>query len=98
MSATASSNPAQLSTADVIQLLAVSGLSANDQEEVAVGVIAAQGVFLSAFKDVELPTLKPIYQLFLYAAANGIYLATGHPSIPLPVIPAASSPPAAPSS
>ena len=90
--ATAASNPGQLSSADIVALLAKTGLNSTDQAEITAGVIAAQGVYLSAFKGVSLPTLKPVYQLFLDAVANGIYLATGHATVTLPVIPIPAAP------
>lgn len=90
LAAVASSNPAQLSSSDVAGILAKTSLSSTDAEEVQVAVVTAQGVFLSAFKGVALPQLKPVYALFLDAIANGIYLATGHPTITLPTVPIAA--------
>ena len=87
LAAIASSNPAQLSSSDVAAILGKSGISGSDAEEIQVAIVTAQGVFLSAFKGTSLPQLKPIYTLFLDAIANGIYLATGKPTITLPVVP-----------
>lgn len=84
--AAASSNPGAISTSDVTSLLATAGLSTTDQEEIAMGVMAAQNVFLTAFKGANLPSLAPIYQLFMDAVANGIYGATGHAAVALPTV------------
>lgn len=87
--AIATSNPAELSGADVVAALKTGGVSAANQAAISTYVTAALGLYQSDVK-INFPALQPNYALFATAIANGMNIAAGNSSkvVPLPVIPA----------
>ena len=86
--AAAASNPAGLSASDITAILAKTSASTTVQSEIASYATSALGLFESSFT-INFPTLKPNYQIYLLATANGLFAATGNGTkvVPLPVIP-----------
>lgn len=83
--AIATSNPASLTPADVLQALSKSKVSSAAQQEIATYVGAALALYESDFK-VDFPALQPNYALFATAIANGLNAASSNASkiVPLP--------------
>lgn len=88
--ALATANTALLSVADVQATLDKTSLTTAQKAEFTSDFATAQGILLNDF-NVTLPALKPIYGLWLQALANGLYIAIGHVTVPLPVIPPAAT-------
>ena len=82
----AAGNPQNLTAADIAGLVKMAKVSDAVANEVTAEGTALLGVFNSAFA-INFPTLKPNYQIFLFAVSNGIYMATGGTAVALPVIP-----------
>ena len=82
------SNPAGLTSADVSAILAKTKISAATQAEISSYTTSALGLFEANFT-LKFPTLKPNYSIYLIAAADGLYAASGNGTKvqPLPVIP-----------
>lgn len=74
-----------LTSGDIQAIVGKTGLDAATQGEIVSDFGFLQGELMSAFP-VSLPTFKPIYQLWILSIANGLYLATGHPPVPVPTI------------
>lgn len=93
LTAAAQSNGSLLTAGDVTKALAnpKTKIDAATQAEIVADFTLAQGLFLDDFP-VTLPTFKPIYQLWLQSVANGLYIATGNPTVAVPVIPPATAP------
>lgn len=83
--ALAQSNPNVLTGTDVQSLLSKTKIDPAMQGEFVSDFNTVQGLLLTDF-NVSLPTLKPIYGLFLQAVANGLYIACGKPGLKLPVV------------
>lgn len=87
LAAIAASNPSALTAADLAGAVSkVNGIPAARATQYSQYLISALGIFQNDFQ-VSFPTIDPPYVLFLEAAANGLYEATGHKTITLPVIP-----------
>ena len=83
----AQGNPQNLTAADIKGIAgSVPSVSASTVNEIATYATAALGILNSAYA-VKFPTLKPAYNIFLLAVANGLKTATGGAAVPLPVIP-----------
>jgi hypothetical protein len=94
LAALASLNPKGVTQADISAILAKTNLSPADQAKILAGIVLAQGEFLTAIQDlgISLPQLNGTYALFLTAAANGLYIATGHAALPLPTVTVTTTP------
>ena len=82
----ASGNPATLSAPDITAILAKTPLSSATQKELGTDLPLALDLFNSAFA-INFPGVPVNYGIFLDAVANGIYSATGKPTVAVPVIP-----------
>lgn len=86
ISLTAAGNPTSVSADDIAGIARAAKVSPEIQNQVIAYGTAALGAFNSAFQ-LQFPTLKPNYNIFLIAVANGLRIATGGTAQPLPVIP-----------
>jgi hypothetical protein len=84
----AQSNPGVVNQATIAGALSKSNISAATQSEITAYLTSALTLFESNFQ-VQFPTLKVDYAIYLDAVSNGIYLATGNAGkvVALPVIP-----------
>jgi outer membrane lipoprotein SlyB len=82
----AAGNPQNLTVTDIAGLVAAAKASAATAGEITAELNAALGLFNSSFA-INFPTLKPSYNVFLLAVANGLKQATGGTATALPVIP-----------
>jgi hypothetical protein len=87
LAAIAASDPSQLTAADLVAAVSkIPNVPTGQAQEVAQYLVSALGAFQNDF-GVQFPELKPPYKLFLTAAANGLFIPTGRPTLPLPIIP-----------
>jgi hypothetical protein len=87
LTALASQDPTGVTAGDFNAVLALTNLSASDQKAISAGLVLAIGTYEADFK-LNFPQLKPNYVLFLDAAANGLFIASGNGTkvVPLPVV------------
>lgn len=97
--AAAAANPAALTNTDILGFLSKTHLASADQDLIVAGVLEGQETYETSFQGLQLPSLGPVYQLFMDAVANAIYTATGKPPVTLPTVqftvPTAAAPAAA---
>ena len=84
--AAAHGNIRSFTQTDIAAILGKTSLNVAVQSEAANDAGLALDMFNTAFA-IQFPGVKVNYGIFLDAVANGLYAATGHATVPVPVIP-----------